>query len=238
MTREIVMQSRDLAVGYHSTPVILGMNFEVHANELLCLIGHNGAGKSTLLKCLFGLLPASGGEIWLDGGKLVRPSPSQMVAAGVAMTPEGRGVFPSLTAREIMAMSMRAAGVPKAERANRVDWVLDILPAVKEFYDRRAGTLSGGQQQMISIGRALLGKPRILLLDEPSVGLAPKLFNDILQPIRQLQQSERMSIVLVEQNVREALKLSDRAVVMRSGAIIWEGSARELEDNQKLMELY
>jgi branched-chain amino acid transport system ATP-binding protein len=232
------MQSRDLAVGYHSTPVILGMNFEVRANELLCLIGHNGAGKSTLLKCLFGLLPASGGEIWLDGGKLVRPSPSQMVAAGVAMTPEGRGVFPSLTAREIMAMSMRAAGVPKAERANRVDWVLDILPAVKEFYDRRAGTLSGGQQQMISIGRALLGKPRILLLDEPSVGLAPKLFNDILQPIRQLQQSERMSIVLVEQNVREALKLSDRAVVMRSGAIIWEGSARELEDNQKLMELY
>jgi branched-chain amino acid transport system ATP-binding protein len=161
-----------------------------------------------------------------------------MVAAGVAMTPEGRGVFPSLTAREIMAMSMRAAGVPKAERANRVDWLLDILPAMKEFYDRRAGTLSGGQQQMISIGRALLGKPRILFLDEPSIGLAPKLFHDMLQPIRQLQQSERMSIVLVEQNVREALKLSDRAVVMRSGAIIWEGSARELEDNQKLMELY
>jgi branched-chain amino acid transport system ATP-binding protein len=113
-----------------------------------------------------------------------------------------------------------------------------ILPAIREFYNRRAGTLSGGQQQMVSIGRALLSRPRILLLDEPSIGLAPKLFQDLLRPIAALQKAEGLSILLVEQNVREALKIADRAVVMKSGGIVWEGAPAELADNRKLMELY
>ena len=137
-----------------------------------------------------------------------------------------------------MKLGMWAAGVPKSQRGERLDWVLSILPVVRDFYQRRAGTLSGGQQQMVSICRALLSRPRCLLMDEPSIGLAPKLFQDLMRPIRQLQQQTGMSILLVEQNVKEALKISDRVIVMKSGAIIHETHPEELSDNAKLMELY
>jgi branched-chain amino acid transport system ATP-binding protein len=238
MSGGAILEARQLAVGYGGRPVIAGLDFELRANEALCLIGHNGAGKSTLLKALFGLLAPSGGEVRLDGAPVGGADPRGFAAKGLAMVPEGRGVFPSLTVRETMMMAMWATEIPKHERKDRLGWVLEILPAIKEFLDRRAGTLSGGQQQMVSIGRALLSRPRILLLDEPSIGLAPKLFQDLLQPIRRLQQAEGLSILLVEQNVREALKVSDRVVVMKSGGLIWEGRPEQLEDNQKLMELY
>ncbi len=232
-----VLETRALSAGYGGHPVISDIAVALRANEILCMIGHNGAGKSTLLKCLFGLMQPQTGEILLDGS-VVTAEATQMVDHGVAMVPEGRGVFPSLTVREIMALAMDATRIDKGEREARVDWVLGILPAIREFYNRRAGTLSGGQQQMVSIGRALLSRPRILLLDEPSIGLAPKLFQDLLRPIAELQKAEGLSILLVEQNVREALKISDRAIVMKSGSLIWEGQPAELTDNRKLMELY
>jgi branched-chain amino acid transport system ATP-binding protein len=152
--------------------------------------------------------------------------------------PEGRGVFPGLTVAEIMRMALSAAGIAERDRAERIEWVLSVLPAIRNFYDRRAGTLSGGEQQMVSTGRALLYRPRCLLMDEPSIGLAPKLFQDLARPIRALQLETGMSILLVEQNVKEALKISDRVVVMKSGAIIHEARPEELSDNAKLMELY
>ena len=233
-----VLQAKGLAAGYGRRPVIAGIDFALQANEVLCLIGHNGAGKSTLLKCLFGLLSPQQGEILIDGRRPASADPGQRVAQGLALVPEGRGIFPSLTVREMMTLSMWSTGIAKPERKARLDWVLDILPAIGEFLDRRAGTLSGGQQQMVSIGRSLLSRPRVLLLDEPSIGLAPKLFQDLLQPIRKLQQQEGLSILLVEQNVREALKISDRVLVMKSGALVWQGLPAELSDNRKLMELY
>jgi branched-chain amino acid transport system ATP-binding protein len=161
-----------------------------------------------------------------------------LAAHGVAMVPEGRGVFPGLTVAEIFALGMWSAGVPEAERPQRVEWVLEALPPIGAFYHRRAGLLSGGQQQMVSIGRALLARPRCLLMDEPSIGLAPKLFQDLLQPIRALQRQHAMSILLIEQNVREALKICDRVAVMKAGAIILEALPADLADNAKLMELY
>ena len=133
---------------------------------------------------------------------------------------------------------MWSAGVAEGERAQRIEWVMQVLPPVRAFYDKRAGLLSGGQQQMVSIGRALLARPRCLLLDEPSIGLAPKLFQDLLRPIRSLQQQHGLSILLIEQNVREALKISDRVVVMKAGAVILEAAPGELADNARLMELY
>jgi branched-chain amino acid transport system ATP-binding protein len=154
------------------------------------------------------------------------------------MVPEGRGIFPGLTVAEIFALGMWSAGVPAAERAERVEWVLEVLPPIRAFYQRRAGLLSGGQQQMVSIGRALLARPRCLLMDEPSIGLAPKLFQDLLQPIRALQHQHAMSILLIEQNVREALKICDRVAVMKAGAIILEALPTDLADNARLMELY
>jgi branched-chain amino acid transport system ATP-binding protein len=218
--------------------VLQGLDFELHTHEVLCLIGHNGAGKSTLLKSLIGLIPVTAGQIALHGAPLRQPSPKDMVKGGVSLVPEGRGIFPSLTVAETMTLGMWAAGVPVSAQAERLDWVLSVLPVMKGFYGTRAGSLSGGQQQMVSIGRALLSQPRCLLMDEPSIGLAPKLFQDLLQPIRELQQRTGMSILLVEQNVKEALKISDRVVAMKSGAIVCDTVPAALSDNARLMELY
>jgi len=227
-----------LTTGYSEAPVLENLDITLGEGEVLCLIGHNGAGKSTLMKTLFGLHPAWEGVVELDGRPITGADPKALSRAGVAMVPEGRGIFPNLTVDEIFDLGLWAVGVPEGERGPRRDWVLGVLPMIGEFRHRRAGTLSGGQAQMVSIARALLGRPRILLMDEPSIGLAPKLFQDLLAPIRALQLQEGLSILLVEQNVREALKISDRAEVMKSGRMIWQGRPEELSDNRKLMELY
>jgi branched-chain amino acid transport system ATP-binding protein len=233
-----VLKAENLRVGYGGKPVVLDAQLELRPNEVLCVIGHNGAGKSTLMKALFGLVPPETGQVLVDGERLLQHQPRALAARGIAMVPEGRGIFPGLTVKEIFALGMWSAGVPKEERNARVEWVLSVLPPVRNFYDKRAGLLSGGQQQMVSIGRAILAQPRCLLMDEPSIGLAPKLFQDLMQPIRALQQQRGMSILLIEQNVREALKVSDRVVVMKAGAIILEALPDELKDNARLMELY
>lgn len=233
-----VLEAEDLRVGYGGKPVLLDVGIELKPNEILCVIGHNGAGKSTLMRALFGLVRPEQGRVLVDGERLARHVPRVLASHGIAMVPEGRGIFPGLTVKENFALGMWSAGVPEKERAERVEWVLSVLPPVRAFYDKRAGLLSGGQQQMVSIGRAILARPRCLLMDEPSIGLAPKLFQDLMRPIRELQQQHGMSILLIEQNVREALKISDRVVVMKAGSIILEALPSDLKDNARLMELY
>ena len=233
-----VLKAENLAVGYGGKPVLTDLSIELRGNEVLCLIGHNGAGKSTLMRALFGLVRPTAGRILVDGQALASHVPRTLALRGIAMMPEGRGIFPSLTVQEIWSLGLGSAAIPKADRQARIDWVLTVLPPVKSFYTKRAGLLSGGQQQMVSIGRALLGQPRVLIMDEPSIGLAPKLFQDLMQPIRALQQERGMSILLVEQNVREALKVSDRVVVMKAGRMVREALPEELKDNAALMELY
>ena len=235
---EAVLRAEQLDVGYGGKPVLQGVSIELKAGEVLCLIGHNGAGKSTLVRTLFGLVRPQAGRILVDGAALPVHTPRTLAERGIAMMPEGRGIFPSLTVAEIWSLGLGSAAIPKGERAARIDWVLSVLPPVRDFYTKRAGLLSGGQQQMVSIGRALLGQPRCLIMDEPSIGLAPKLFQDMMQPIRALQQERAMSILLVEQNVREALKVSDRVVVMKAGRMVREAHPDELADNAALMELY
>ncbi len=233
-----MLSAEHLEVGYGGKPVLMDVSVELRASEVLCLIGHNGAGKSTLVRTLFGLVQPQAGRILVDGAPLASHLPRTLAARGIAMMPEGRGIFPSLTVEEIWSLGLGSAGIAKMDRAARIDWVLSVLPPVKNFYTKRAGLLSGGQQQMVSIGRALLGQPRCLIMDEPSIGLAPKLFQDLMQPIRALQQERGMSILLVEQNVREALKVSDRVVVMKAGRMVREALPGELKDNTALMELY
>ncbi|KMO14874.1 ABC transporter ATPase [Methylobacterium platani JCM 14648] len=226
-----------LSAGYGGRPVLSDLSISVPESEVLCLIGHNGAGKSTLLKLLFGLHPSTGGTIRLRGTELV-PHPSAMAAAGIAYVPEGRGVFPGLTVKENFRLALWSAGLKGGEAAARTEEVLVILPRIKEFWTKRAGQLSGGQQQMVSIGRALLSRPSILLLDEPSIGLAPKLFQDLMAPIRALQQQRGMTILLVEQNVGEAFAISDSVVVMKSGQVIERGVPADFADHARLMELF
>ena len=233
-----VLTAENLRVGYGGKPVLLDVSIKLNAEEVLCIIGHNGAGKSTLMRALFGLATPEGGTVLVDGKRLPQHVPRALAAHGIAMVPEGRGIFPGLAVHEIFALGMWSAGVPREQRAARVEWVMQVLPQVRDFYGKRAGLLSGGQQQMVSISRALLARPRCLLMDEPSIGLAPKLFQDLLRPIRSLQQQHGMSILLIEQNVREALKISDRVVVMKAGAVILETAPGELKDNARLMELY
>ncbi len=238
MSAPAVLEAEGLSVGYGGKPVLQNVSVELKPREVLCVIGHNGAGKSTLMRTLFGLAKPQAGRVLVDGKALQRHMPRALAAEGIAMVPEGRGIFPGLTVEEIFGLGMWSAGVPSHDRAARIEWVMQVLPPIRDFYKRRAGLLSGGQQQMVSIGRALLARPRCLLMDEPSIGLAPKLFQDLLQPIRALQQKEGLSILLIEQNVREALKISDRVVVMKAGALILDTVPSELADNARLMELY
>jgi len=233
-----VIQATSLQAGYGGKQVLFDVSLTLRSREVLCLIGHNGAGKSTLMRTLFGLIKPMAGQLQVDGQVLGQHTPRALADLGIAMMPEGRGIFPSLSVQDIWSLGLGSAKISPSERSARIDWVLSVLPPVKQFYTKRSGLLSGGQQQMVSIGRALLGKPRCLIMDEPSIGLAPKLFQDLMHPIRELQQSEGMSILLVEQNVREALKVSDRVVVMKAGRMVHEALPSELADNARLMELY
>lgn len=233
----IALAARQIRAGYGGREVLASVDLAVNKGEVFSLLGHNGAGKSTLLKVLFGLHPALSGTIVLDGNA-VHPTPAAMASAGVGYLPEGRGVFPNLTVRETFRLALWSASLKGEEAQSRIDEVLSILPRIREFWTRRAGTLSGGQQQMVSIGRVLLSRPSTLIMDEPSIGLAPKLLQDLLAPVRELQLQRGMSILLVEQNLDEAFAISDRVAVMRSGEIVFRGVPADFADLGAMMKYF
>jgi len=221
---------------YGQIHALKGVSLTVEKGEIVTLIGANGAGKSTLLKTTSGLLRPSQGSIILDGKDLTQYPPHEIVAKGVVQVPEGRRVFGRLTVTENLEMGAFAISDQKLIKEN-LERVLNLFPRLKERCKQVSGTLSGGEQQMLAMGRALMANPRVLLLDEPSMGLAPVLVDGIFDTIRQLH-AEGTTILLVEQNARMALQVAGRGYVLQSGAIVLSDKAENLRQNEMVREAY
>ena len=224
-------------VSYGAIQAVKGVSLEVRAGEVVTIIGANGAGKSTLLKSIVGLEPVAGGKFFIDGKDCTQVPAYQRVGLGVAMSPEGRGVFADQTVRENLMLGAYSRRKDPAATQAAIEREFTRFPRLRERQDQLAGTLSGGEQQMLAIARALMSEPRLLLLDEPSLGLAPLIIKDIFEAIRQLRQSG-LTILLVEQMAKQALGIADRAYVLETGLITAEGSGRALLDDPKVKAAY
>lgn len=224
---------RNLKISYGGINAVKGIDFDVGSGELVSLIGCNGAGKSTTLKALVGLVP-SAGSIRYGGAEIAGLPSYQLVRRGLALVPEGRGIFPRLTVEENLEMGAYAR---KDGAETDLERVFNLFPRLKERRNQIAGTLSGGEQQMLALGRALMSRPKLLLLDEPSMGLAPLMVQKIFETIRTISQ-EGVTLLLVEQNAKVALELSNRGYVMDSGEITLSGEAKSLLDDPKVRQAY
>jgi branched-chain amino acid transport system ATP-binding protein len=231
-----MLKLEGVSAGYGRTSVLAGIDLEVRRGELVCLIGANGAGKSTTLKTISGLLHPRAGRIVLDGQEIQGLRPQQILRLGIAHCPEGRHVFPHMTVRENLEMGAYVRTDASAV-ATDLDRVLAHFPVLAERRRQAAGTLSGGEQQMLAIGRALMARPRLILFDEPSLGLAPTLVEATFRIIGEIQR-DGTTVLMVEQNAFLALRMSTRAYVMETGRITLAGTARELLDNERVQRAY
>ncbi len=225
-----------LRAGYGRVEALKGVSLVVRAGELVTLIGANGAGKTSTLKAISGLLPASGGRILFDGAEIQRLTPREILRRGIAHCPEGRRVFPYMTVRENLDMGAYARTDAGAIRED-LERVFTYFPVLAERLRQVAGTLSGGEQQMLAIGRALMARPRLLLLDEPSLGLAPALIETTFRIISEIRQ-RGVTVLMVEQNAYVALRMADRGYVMETGEIALEGPAGDLIENAHVKRAY
>lgn len=226
---------RDLEVHYGAIRAVSGVSLEVHAGELVSLIGANGAGKTTTLKALTGLLPARAGEIRIHGVPIRAQGAWDLARQGLVMVPEGRGIFARMTITENLQMG--AFIRQDAEVDSDMERVFDLFARLKDRRSQLAGTLSGGEQQMLAIGRALMARPKVLLLDEPSMGLAPLMVDKIFEVVANIHR-QGVSVLLVEQNAHRALQLASRAYVMESGQITLSGAASDLLDDPLVRQAY
>jgi branched-chain amino acid transport system ATP-binding protein len=222
---------------YDHVYALKGVSLSVNEGETVALIGANGAGKSSILRAITGLRKIKSGEIHFDGKRIDGTSPDAIVRMGIAMVPEGRRVFPFMSVRDNLLMGAFTR-TDKAEISLTLEKVLARFPRLKERYSQAAGTMSGGEQQMLVIGRALMSKPRLLLLDEPSLGVAPKLVQDIARSIVAINRDEKVSVLLVEQNSRMALRVSHRAYALATGSVALSGVSSELLNDERVKQLY
>jgi branched-chain amino acid transport system ATP-binding protein len=222
---------------YGRIHALKGVALRVDEGEIVTLIGANGAGKSTTLRTISGLVKAQHGSVRLRGKEITRMLPHEIVIAGVGHVPEGRGIFPRLTVRENLAMGAFTVS-DQDEVAKRMEMVFGLFPRLKERFNQKGGTLSGGEQQMLATGRGLMLKPQILLMDEPSMGLAPVLVETIFDVVRELNQRDGMTILLVEQNAQMALRYAARAYVLETGRIVLSGTAQEIAQNPEVKKAY
>lgn len=238
--RETLLTIRNLAVSYGKIRAIKNISLDVREGELVAVIGSNGAGKTTLLKTVSGLLRGEAGDILFEGRPITNRRPHQIVAAGIAHIPEGRKIFASLTVRDNLLLGgfLRVRNHDKRGLLEDIDRMYSLFPRLKEREDQHAGTLSGGEQQMLAIARALVSRPKLLLLDEPSMGLAPVIIDEVFRFIEGLKKEKSTTILLVEQLAYRALEVADRAYVIERGEIRLSGTAATLMNNEEVKKAY
>jgi branched-chain amino acid transport system ATP-binding protein len=234
-SNHVVLSVQDLAISYGSIQAVKGISFEVHEGEIVTLIGANGAGKSSTLRAISGIIPYKG-SILYRGQDLHKVAPDKIVAIGVAQVPEGRGIFGSLTVRENLKLATWQRK-DKADISKDYDRVFSVFPRLKERLNQLGGTLSGGEQQMLAVARALMSRGRLMLLDEPSMGLSPVLVRDIFKVLQEINQSGT-TILLVEQNANMALRVAHRGYVLETGTIGFSGTSQELVGDPRIKEAY
>ncbi len=232
----VFLKVKSLKVSYGGIQAVKGVDFEVHEGELVSLIGSNGAGKTTTMKAITGSLPINDGDIEYLGKSIRGQGPWDLVKQGLAMVPEGRGVFTRMTILENLQMGAYIRD-DKADILNDIDKVFGIFPRLKERKDQLAGTMSGGEQQMLAMGRALMSRPKVLLLDEPSMGLSPIMVDKIFEVVRDVY-AQGVTVLLVEQNASRALAIADRAYVMDSGLITMTGEGKTMLNDPKVRAAY
>ena len=225
-----------LSVAYGEVVAVRGVSMAVDKGQVVSILGANGAGKSSLFKAVMGLARTRAGQVRLEGEDVTGQATHAVVRRGVTLCPEGRRLFPLLTVRENIRMGAYL-GATKAEFANRLDYIHSLFPKVLERANQLAGSLSGGEQQMVAIGRALMSNPRVLLMDEPTLGLAPKMIQEVSRIVHAINQTG-VAILLVEQNARMALMASQYAYVMRTGSLLREGSSAELLEDKSIQQIY
>ena len=231
---DVILSIHDLSVNYGGIEAVKGISFDVHEGEIVTLIGANGAGKSSTLRTIAGLVKPSGGTINFRGDNITGRDATTIVKKGITLVPEGRHIFPDLTVLENLKVG---AYLRSDDISGDIQWVYDLFPRLRERAWQAGGTLSGGEQQMLAVGRALMARPKLIMMDEPSLGLAPLVVRDIFEIIRQINH-QGVSILLIEQNANMALKVADSAYVMETGCITLSGAGKDLLNNEAVKKAY
>ncbi|EXL01922.1 ABC transporter ATP-binding protein [Aquamicrobium defluvii] len=232
-----ILEVKGLVAGYGKKRAVHGVDLTLNKGETLLVLGHNGAGKTTLMQSVFGLNPPMAGQVFYEGRDVTARNPALNVADGLAFVPQGHAIFSSLTVRDNLELGAFVE-TDRARIQKHLDDVFSMFPILKEREKQIAGTFSGGQKQMLAIGMALMHGPRVLILDEPSIGLAPNLVDRVMKSVEEIKRRFDASIIIVEQNVKYSLPVADRVVVLKTGGVIYEGAPEPLMDHQKLIELF
>ena len=230
-------EARSLDVYYDKVKALSDLSMVLGEGDIVAVIGTNGAGKTTMLRAFTGLTRVAAGEIWYQGKRIDQLNPDQIVSLGISMVPEGRHVYPLMNVRDNLLMGAFLRR-DKVEVKRDLERMFERVPILKQRIRQQASTLSGGEQQMVAISRALMARPKLLLMDEPSLGLAPLVVRDIARSILSINREDQVSVILVEQNSRMALKLSSRAYVLETGRVALEGASDELVNNEEVRRLY
>ena len=234
---QALLQVQDVYAGYQDSDILEGINLHVNPREIVCVIGPNGAGKSTVFKAIYGLIKVRSGEVWFDGQDVTDYRPQDMLDAGITIVPQVRSVFPQMTVYENLELGMYLER-DRRRIERRIDHILDLFPRLAERAGQKAGTMSGGEQRMLEIGRALMWEPRLVLIDEPSAGLAPVVTKAIFRNVLRLNWEIGLTVLMIEQNARQGLQISDRGYVLELGKNSCQGTGQELLDNPEVRRAF